>query len=60
VTKSNLFNVEGYAVIVTGGASGIGLGYTEALATHGARVTMIDVHPQRVRSSATATNAGTR
>jgi NAD(P)-dependent dehydrogenase (short-subunit alcohol dehydrogenase family) len=45
---SNLFNVEGYAVIVTGGASGIGLGYTEALAAHGARVTMIDVHPERI------------
>jgi NAD(P)-dependent dehydrogenase (short-subunit alcohol dehydrogenase family) len=48
VTQSNLFNVEGYAVIVTGGASGIGLGYTEALAAHGARVTMIDVHPDRI------------
>jgi NAD(P)-dependent dehydrogenase (short-subunit alcohol dehydrogenase family) len=48
VTQSNLFNVAGYAVIVTGGASGIGLGYTEALAAQGARVTMIDVHPERI------------
>jgi NAD(P)-dependent dehydrogenase (short-subunit alcohol dehydrogenase family) len=43
-----LFNVEGYGVVVTGGASGIGLGYAEALALNGARVTLLDVHPQRL------------
>jgi NAD(P)-dependent dehydrogenase (short-subunit alcohol dehydrogenase family) len=40
---SELFNVEGYGVIVTGGASGIGLAYTEALAENGARVTILDI-----------------
>jgi NAD(P)-dependent dehydrogenase (short-subunit alcohol dehydrogenase family) len=45
---SELFNVTGYGVVVTGGASGIGLGLTEALAANGARVTMLDVHPQRI------------
>jgi len=40
---SDLFNVIGYGAIVTGGASGIGLGPTEALASNGARVTMLDV-----------------
>lgn len=45
---SDLFKVEGYGVVVTGGASGIGLGYAEALAFNGARVTILDVHPQRV------------
>ena len=45
---SDLFNVKGYGVIVTGGASGIGLGYAEALASNGARVTILDVHAQRV------------
>jgi NAD(P)-dependent dehydrogenase (short-subunit alcohol dehydrogenase family) len=35
--------VTGYGVIVTGGASGLGLAYGEALAAHGARVTLIDV-----------------
>jgi NAD(P)-dependent dehydrogenase (short-subunit alcohol dehydrogenase family) len=48
VTLSELFKVEGRAAIVTGGASGIGLGYTEALASNGARVTMLDIHPQRI------------
>ncbi len=33
---------------MTGGASGIGLGYAEALGANGARVTILDVHAQRV------------
>ena len=41
--SDRLFSVEGYGVIVTGAASGLGLGYTEALAENGARVTMLDV-----------------
>ena len=46
--SSELFNVDGYGVIVTGGASGLGLGYTEALAENGAKVTMLDVDARRV------------
>ncbi len=38
-----LFKVEGYGVVVTGGASGIGLAYAEALAENGARVTILDI-----------------
>ena len=45
---ADLFNVAGYGVVITGGASGIGLGYAEALASNGARVTLLDVHPQRI------------
>jgi len=45
---SELFNVTGYGAVVTGGASGIGLAFTEALAANGARVTMLDVHGQRM------------
>jgi NAD(P)-dependent dehydrogenase (short-subunit alcohol dehydrogenase family) len=45
---SELFNVNGFGVIVTGGASGIGLGYAEALAENGARVTLLDSHAQRI------------
>ena len=37
------FDVTGFGVVVTGGASGIGLAYGEVLAAHGARVTLIDV-----------------
>jgi NAD(P)-dependent dehydrogenase (short-subunit alcohol dehydrogenase family) len=43
-----LFNVEGLGVIVTGGASGIGLGYAEALAENGAHVTLLDVDAARL------------
>jgi NAD(P)-dependent dehydrogenase (short-subunit alcohol dehydrogenase family) len=43
VSGSDLFDVTGFGVIVTGGASGLGLAYGEALAAHGARVTLIDV-----------------
>jgi NAD(P)-dependent dehydrogenase (short-subunit alcohol dehydrogenase family) len=40
---SGLFEVGGFGVIVTGGASGLGLAYGEVLAAHGARVTLIDL-----------------
>jgi NAD(P)-dependent dehydrogenase (short-subunit alcohol dehydrogenase family) len=44
----DLFRVEGYGVIVTGGASGLGLGFVEALAENGARVTMLDANSERI------------
>jgi len=47
---SDLFKVDGYGVVVTGGASGIGLGYAEALASNGARVTLLDVHAGRIEN----------
>jgi NAD(P)-dependent dehydrogenase (short-subunit alcohol dehydrogenase family) len=43
VNVSPRFDVSGFGVIVTGGASGLGLAYGEVLAAHGARVTLIDV-----------------
>ena len=42
------FSVAGYGVIVTGGASGLGLAYAEAMAAGGARVTLLDVDPDRI------------
>jgi NAD(P)-dependent dehydrogenase (short-subunit alcohol dehydrogenase family) len=43
-----LFDVRGRTAVVTGGASGIGLGYAEALAANGARVTLLDVDELRI------------
>lgn len=45
---ADLFKVEGYGVIVTGGASGLGLGFTDALAENGAKVTMLDIDRDRL------------
>jgi NAD(P)-dependent dehydrogenase (short-subunit alcohol dehydrogenase family) len=52
-----LFNVQGRTAIVTGGASGIGLGYAEALAANGARVTLLDVDERRIDSEVTRLRA---
>jgi NAD(P)-dependent dehydrogenase (short-subunit alcohol dehydrogenase family) len=48
-TASELFDVRGYSVIVTGGASGLGLGCAEVLAANGARVTLFDMNAERIR-----------
>jgi NAD(P)-dependent dehydrogenase (short-subunit alcohol dehydrogenase family) len=48
VKSAELFKVEGYGAIVTGGASGLGLAFVEALAENGAQVTMLDVDPARI------------
>ena len=45
---ADLFKVEGYGAIVTGGASGLGLGFVEAMAENGARVTMLDVNEETI------------
>jgi len=45
---SELFSVQGYGAVVTGGASGLGLGYAEALAENGARVTLLDASAERI------------
>ncbi|HEY7398448.1 MAG TPA: SDR family NAD(P)-dependent oxidoreductase [Gaiellaceae bacterium] len=47
---SSRFDVAGFGVIVTGGASGLGLAYGEVLAAHGARVTLIDVDAEGVEA----------
>jgi len=53
---ADLFKVEGYGVVVTGGASGLGLGFTEALAANGARVTMLDIDEKRLGAEAERLN----
>jgi NAD(P)-dependent dehydrogenase (short-subunit alcohol dehydrogenase family) len=52
VNVSSRFDVSGFGVIVTGGASGLGLAYGEVLAAHGASVTLIDVDPEAVAAQA--------
>jgi NAD(P)-dependent dehydrogenase (short-subunit alcohol dehydrogenase family) len=52
VNVSSRFDVGGFGVIVTGGASGLGLAYGEVLAAHGARVTLIDVNADAVAAEA--------
>ena len=49
---SSRFEVAGFGVIVTGGASGLGLAYGEVLAAHGARVTLIDLDAGAVAAQA--------
>lgn len=43
VKIETLFDVRGLSVLVTGAASGVGLGYAEALAANGAHVTLTDI-----------------
>jgi NAD(P)-dependent dehydrogenase (short-subunit alcohol dehydrogenase family) len=43
MAAAEMFDVSGSAAVVTGGASGIGLGYVEALAENGGRVTILDI-----------------
>lgn len=43
------FSCEGYGAIVTGGASGLGLAFVEALAEAGARVTLLDLNADGVQ-----------
>ncbi len=45
---ADLFSVAGYGAVVTGGASGLGLAFTEVLAENGARVTMLDFSAERL------------
>jgi len=48
MTTLDMNDVNHYGVVVTGGASGLGLGFTEALAAAGARVTMLDMNAERL------------
>ena len=54
---SSRFDVAGFGVVVTGGASGLGLAYGEVLAAHGARVTLIDVDSGAVAAQASRLQA---
>jgi NAD(P)-dependent dehydrogenase (short-subunit alcohol dehydrogenase family) len=49
MNASELFDVRGLSVMVTGAASGIGLGYAEAMAANGASVTLVDSDPDALQ-----------
>ena len=49
---NQLFSVRGQAAIVTGGASGLGLAFGEALAACGASVTLLDLNEAAVQREA--------
>lgn len=57
MTASRHPSLEGRAVAVTGGASGIGAAHVEAFRTQGARVTFLDVDERAGRALAAATGA---
>jgi NAD(P)-dependent dehydrogenase (short-subunit alcohol dehydrogenase family) len=48
---SKLFDVRGSRVIVTGAAAGLGFAMAEVLAELGARVTLADIHEQRLEAA---------
>jgi NAD(P)-dependent dehydrogenase (short-subunit alcohol dehydrogenase family) len=48
---SRLFDVRGTRVVVTGAAAGLGFAMAEVLAECGARVTLADIHEQRLEAS---------
>jgi NAD(P)-dependent dehydrogenase (short-subunit alcohol dehydrogenase family) len=48
---SNLFDVRGTRVLVTGAAAGLGFAMAEVLAECGARVTLADIHEERLAAS---------
>ncbi len=59
MTVAELFDVAGYGVVVTGGASGLGLAFAEALAENGAAVTILDVDGTAIDTEVTRlTDAG--
>jgi NAD(P)-dependent dehydrogenase (short-subunit alcohol dehydrogenase family) len=49
-----LFKVRGLSVLITGGASGIGLAYAQVMAENGARVMVADINPEALAKTVTA------
>ena len=50
-TLAKLFDLRGARVVVTGAAAGLGFAMAEVLAECGARVTLADIHGERLEAS---------
>jgi len=50
----DLFKVRGLSVLITGGASGIGLAYAQAMAENGARLMVADINPEALAKTVAA------
>jgi NAD(P)-dependent dehydrogenase (short-subunit alcohol dehydrogenase family) len=50
-TLAKLFDVRGARVVITGAAAGLGFAMAEVLAECGARVTLADIHEERLETS---------
>jgi NAD(P)-dependent dehydrogenase (short-subunit alcohol dehydrogenase family) len=57
-TLQEMFDVRGKSVIVTGGASGIGLAYVEVMADNGARVCIFDIDEPGLKTAVARLQAG--
>jgi NAD(P)-dependent dehydrogenase (short-subunit alcohol dehydrogenase family) len=55
---SDLFNVEGLVVAITGAAGGIGLAYAEVMVANGAKVNLVDVDSQALSAAVERLQAG--
>jgi hypothetical protein len=53
----DLFDVHGIVILITGGASGIGLAYAQAMAQNGARIMLADINPETLAATMAAPRA---
>lgn len=49
--KMNLFDLTGKVVVITGGASGLGLAYARGIAKHGGNLSIWDVSESKIESA---------